>query len=104
MNHKALMRDPISIADVVASRWIAEPLHLLDCCLVTDGGGAVLIVSEERSRDLARPPVWILSPGEAHTQLGLARMPDLPTTPPAITGPPPFAITSAPPAHITVVY
>src|SRR5258708_37732099 len=85
LNPKAFMRDPITIADVLASRWIAEPLHLLDCCLVTDGGGAVGVVSEERARDLARPPVWTLGHAEEHTHLGIARMPDLPPTPAPIT-------------------
>src|SRR5262245_48267245 len=67
LNPKAFMRDPITIEDVLKSRWISEPLHLLDCCLVTDGGGAVVIVSAERARDLPRPPVWLLGHGESHT-------------------------------------
>jgi acetyl-CoA acetyltransferase len=86
LNPKAFMHDPIAVEDVLASRWIAEPLHLLDCCLVTDGGGAVVIVGEERARDLAHPPVWILGHGEAHTHLGIASMPDLTTTPASISG------------------
>ena len=44
---------------------IADPLHLLDCCLITDGAGAVVLVSEELTRDLAKPPVWILGAGES---------------------------------------
>ena len=51
MNEKAMMRDPISIEDVLNSRWVAEPLHLLDCCLVTDGGGAVVVTTAERARN-----------------------------------------------------
>ena len=97
------MRDPITIADVLASRWIAEPLHLLDCCLVTDGGGAVVIVSEERSRDLAGPPVWILGHGEAHTHLGIASMPDLTTTPAAMSGHRAFETAGLRPEEIYVV-
>ena len=60
LNPRAFMRDPITIEDVLASRPIAEPLHLLDCCLVTDGGGAVVVVSAERAADLPRAPVWVL--------------------------------------------
>jgi acetyl-CoA acetyltransferase len=97
------MRDPITIADVLASRWIAEPLHLLDCCLVTDGGGAIVIVSEKRARDLARPPVWILGHGEAHTHLGIASMPDLTTTPAAISGHRAFETAGVRPEEIDVV-
>jgi len=81
LNPKAFMRDPITIQDVLQSRWIAEPLHLLDCCLVTDGGGAVVVVSAERARDLPKPPVWILGHGESHTHFGISSMPDLTVTP-----------------------
>src|SRR5579885_3342421 len=54
LNEKAFMRDPITIEDVLNSRWIAEPLHLLDCCLVTDGGGAVVVASAERARNMRK--------------------------------------------------
>lgn len=103
LNPKAFLRDPITIADVLASRWIAEPLHLMDCCLVTDGGGAVVVVSEERSRDLARPPVWILGHGEAHTHFGIASMPVLTTTPAALSGHRAFEIAGVRPEEIDVV-
>src|SRR5204863_3626727 len=74
-------RGEITVDDVLNSRWIAEPLHLLDCCLVTDGGGAVVVVSAERARDLPKAPVWILGHGESHTHLGISSMPDLTVTP-----------------------
>ncbi|NIJ12901.1 acetyl-CoA acetyltransferase [Saccharomonospora amisosensis] len=50
---------PITLADHQASRWIAEPLHLLDCCQETDGGQAIVVVSAERARDLPQPPAYI---------------------------------------------
>ncbi len=74
------MRTPIEIEDVLNSRWIAEPLHLLDCCLVTDGGGAVVITSARRAADAKKPPVWILGHGETHTHNTIASMPDLTVT------------------------
>ncbi|MGH7911966.1 MAG: thiolase C-terminal domain-containing protein [Candidatus Dormibacteraceae bacterium] len=55
----------ITVEDVVSSRLIADPLHLLDCCLISDGGGAVVIVAAEVARDLRSAPVWILGSGEA---------------------------------------
>ncbi len=81
LNPKAFMREPLTIEDVLGSRWITEPLHLLDCCLVTDGGGAVVVVSADRAKDLPKKPVWVLGHGESHTHSGIASMPDLTVTP-----------------------
>ena len=54
-----------TIDDVVNSRMIADPLHLLECCMISDGGGAVVIASAEVARNCKKPPVWILGSGEA---------------------------------------
>jgi acetyl-CoA acetyltransferase len=72
LNPDAKMRKPISVEDVLESRVISEPLHLLDCCIISDGGGAVVVTSLERARDLARPPVVLLGGGEAvcHQEIG----------------------------------
>jgi acetyl-CoA acetyltransferase len=75
LNPKALLRDPITIADVLASRLIAWPFHLLDCCLVTDAGGAVIVTSAERARDLRKPPVYVLGTGECVTHQMVSQMP-----------------------------
>ncbi|MGB2693725.1 MAG: lipid-transfer protein, partial [Dehalococcoidia bacterium] len=58
-NPRALFREPITVDDVLTSRMIADPLHLLDCCVETDGACAVLITSAERARDLRQPPAYI---------------------------------------------
>jgi acetyl-CoA C-acetyltransferase len=55
----------ITVADVVDSRMIADPLHLLDCCMVSDGGGAVVIASADVARGTKKPPVWLIGSGEA---------------------------------------
>lgn len=55
----------ITIDDVLSSRMIADPLHLLECCIVSDGGGAVVIVSRAVAASLPKPPAWILGTGEA---------------------------------------
>ena len=58
-NPRALFRDPITVEDVLGSRMIADPLHLLDCCLETDGACAAVITNAERARDLKQPPALI---------------------------------------------
>lgn len=75
LNPKAMMRDPISIDDVLNSRMIAWPFHLLDCCLVTDAGGAVIITAAERARDLPKRPVYVLGTGECVTHQMVSQMP-----------------------------
>ena len=75
-NPRAAMRDPMTIADVLASRMIAWPLHLLDCCLVTDAGGALVLTSAERARDLPQKPVYVLGTGECATHVAVSQMPD----------------------------
>lgn len=67
LNPAAEKRDRITVDDVLASRMIADPLHLLDCSLVSDGGSAVVVTSAERARDFAQPPVYLLGAGEGHS-------------------------------------
>jgi acetyl-CoA acetyltransferase len=64
LNPDAVMRTPITLSDHQASRMIAEPFRLLDCCLVTDGGACVIVTTEERSRDLAQPSVLVTGVGQ----------------------------------------
>jgi acetyl-CoA acetyltransferase len=65
-NPEAQMRKPMTLDDYLASRWVAEPLRLFDCCPSTDGGGACIVTSLERARDLAKPPARILGAGQSH--------------------------------------
>ena len=77
MNPKALYRDPLTVDDVLASRWVHYPFHLLDCCLVTDAGGAVVVTSAERARDLPHPVVRVLGVGESMDHGMISQMPSL---------------------------
>jgi len=86
LNPMALMREPITIDDVLSSRWISWPLHLLDCCLVTDAGGAVVVTSAERARNCETKPVRVLGHGEHHTHSMISQMPDLTTGPGVVSG------------------
>jgi acetyl-CoA acetyltransferase len=65
LNPLALNRDLITIEDVLGGRIIADPLHKLDCCVVTDGGGALVVTTEDRAADLSGEPVWVLGHAEA---------------------------------------
>jgi acetyl-CoA acetyltransferase len=66
LNPIAQMRQPITIEDHQKSRWVVEPLRLLDCCLVSDGGRALIVTSAERARQLRRRPVYIMGMGQGH--------------------------------------
>jgi len=77
LNPAATMRDPMSIDDVLKSPMISDPLHLLDACLVTDGGGAVVMTTAEHAKALGRKPVYVRGYGESHTHWTIAAMPDL---------------------------
>ncbi len=65
MSPRASYREPITVDDVLASRMIAYPFHLLECCLVTDGGGALILVSAERAKDFPTKPVYVIGTGES---------------------------------------
>ncbi len=64
-NPRATFKDPITVDDVLNSRMIAYPFRLLQCCLVTDGGGALILTSAERAKDFLTRPVYILGTGES---------------------------------------
>ena len=66
-NSSAQMRDLISVEDVLESRMIADPLHLLDCSLVSDGGAAIVLTSAERAADMKQTPIYLLGAGEGHS-------------------------------------
>ena len=66
-NPAAQMRELITIEDVLESRMIADPLHLLDCSLVSDGGSAIVLTSAERAADMSQTPIYLLGAGEAHS-------------------------------------
>jgi acetyl-CoA acetyltransferase len=79
-NPAAFARDPLTVEDVLSSRMVSSPLTVRDCCLVTDGGGAMIVTSAERAADLGRPPVYLLGYGEAQWHRNITHMPDLTVT------------------------
>lgn len=88
-NPNALLRDVVTVADVIASPLVSDPLHRLDCCVVTDGGGALVVVHPAIARALGRPLVKVLGAGEALKHPGGGRL-DLTRTGACISGPAAF--------------
>ncbi|WP_326822155.1 acetyl-CoA acetyltransferase [Streptosporangium sp. NBC_01756] len=93
---------PLTADDVLNSPMISTPLTAADCCLVTDGGGALLLTSLDRARDLRRKPVTILGYGEATTNHGMAHAPDLLSTGAADSGRRAFAMAGLTPRDVDV--
>jgi acetyl-CoA acetyltransferase len=75
-NPRAMFRDLITVQDVLDSRMVAYPFHLLECCLVTDGGGALVVTSADRAADFPKPPVHVLGTGEASESPMISQMID----------------------------
>jgi len=73
MNPRARFRDLITIEDHQSSRWVVEPLHLLDCCMVSNGGIAVVVTTAERARALAQPPVYVWGAAQTHPGYTMAK-------------------------------
>jgi acetyl-CoA acetyltransferase len=96
-------RDPITIDDVLASPMQVSPLHLLDCCLVTDGAGAFVMTSAERARSLRKPPVFVLGAATCTDHMVIGQMPGLTTTPGAVSGPRAFEMAGLEAADVDVL-
>lgn len=102
LNPAAYRREPLTIDDVLASPLLADPLHVLDVCLLTDGGGAIVLTSAARARHLQRPPVYVLGFGEHQVNFGISQMPDLTETAAVLSGKRAFAMAGMTPADIDV--
>lgn len=103
LNPKAFKRDPLSVEDVLASPLVSSPLHALDCCLVTDGGGALVVTSMERAKDLRKQPVEMLGHAETTTHDAMSQAPDLLRHGSAVTAKRAFAMAGLTPADVDVV-
>ena len=95
-------RGPITVDDVLASPIEASPLHTLDCCLVTDGAGAVVLARADRARDLRKAPVAVLGAGTGHTHAMISAMPDLTRTAGSVSGPQAFGLAGCGPGDVDV--
>ncbi len=100
LNPAAQMRDPITIDDVLSSRLIADPLHLLDCSLVSDGGAAIILTSAEKAKDFQQTPVYLLGAGEGHSHEHISQAKNLTTSAATVSGKQAYEMAGLSPSDI----
>jgi acetyl-CoA acetyltransferase len=103
LNPEAFMRAPLTVADVRAARMVCDPFTVRDCCLVTDGAGALVMVAADRAKSSAQKPVYFLGGGFATTHRQISSMPDLTVTGAAQSGPRAFAMAELTPKDADVL-
>lgn len=103
LNPLAVKREPLTVEDVLNARMISDPLGLLDCCLVSDGGGAVILVRRERANDFPKAPVFVLGCAGATTHRQITCMASLTTTAAVDSGARAFEMAGLRPSDIDVV-
>ena len=96
-------KTPLTVAEVLASRMVSHPLTVRDCCLVTDGGGALVMTSAARARSLRKPPAYVLGVGECISHQAISSMPDLTVTGAARSGALAYAMAGLQARDIDVV-
>jgi len=102
-NPEAFMRDPLTREDVLSSRMVGDPLTKLDCCLVTDGGGAIVLVRTDRAKDFPNAPVYVLGSAAESSHRQISQMKDFTVTAAKGSGKRAFAMAGVTPADIDVV-
>ena len=100
LNPAAFAHGPLSREDVLRARMVSDPLTTLDCCLVTDGGGACVLVRADRARDLPHPPAYLLGAAGAGWHRAIMAMPDLTITAASDSGPRAFAMAGLTPGDV----
>ncbi|BEP39252.1 thiolase (plasmid) [Variovorax sp. V59] len=103
LNPEAFMREPLTRGEVLGARMVSDPLTVRDCCLVTDGAGACVLVSAERARDLPKQPVYVLGNATAVWNRQISSMADLTVTAASQSGREAFAMAGLAPKDMDVV-
>lgn len=103
LNPVAWEKEPLTVEQVLAARMVSHPLTVRDCCLVTDGGGALVMTSAARARTLRKPPAYVLGTGEAISHQNISSMPDLTVTGAVRSGAQAYAMAGLSPQDIDVV-
>jgi len=103
LNPVAWEKKPLTIEGVLSSRMVSWPFTVRDCCLVTDGGGAVVVTSAERARSLRKKPAYVLGCGQSITHASISGMPDLTVTGAQASGKAAYAMARLGPADVDAV-
>ena len=103
LNPAAWEKKPLTLEDVLSSRMVSHPLTVRDCCLVTDGGGAIVVTSVERARSLKKPPAYVLGFGQSVTHGSISSMPDLTVTGALAAGKAAYTMAELAPSDIDAV-
>jgi len=101
-NPLAMYRDPITVDDVLSSKMVASPLHLLDCCVISDGGGALVMTSLDRARDLQKQPAVVLGAASALGSMTVAQSENILDVPTRVSGERAFAQAGLSPSDVDV--
>jgi acetyl-CoA acetyltransferase len=103
MNPKAWEKEPLTIGQVLGSRMVSDPFTVRDCCLVLDGGGAIVLTSAARARSLRKKPIYVLGVGEALSHASISNMPDFTVTAASESGPKAFGMAKLKPSDVNMV-
>jgi acetyl-CoA acetyltransferase len=103
LNPAAWEKKPLTIEGVLSSRMVSYPFTVRDCCLVTDGGGAVVVTSAERARSLKKAPAYVLGFGQSVTHASISNMPDLTVTGALAAGKAAYKMAKLSPADVDAV-
>jgi len=103
LNPKAWEKEPLTIEQVIKARMVSHPFTVRDCCLVLDGGGAMILVSAKRAKTLKKPPVYVLGVGETMSHVSISNMPDLTVSAASESGPKAFRMARLKPADVDML-
>ena len=103
LNPRAWEKDPLTIEGVINARPVSSPFTVRDCCLVNDGGGAIIVTTAERAKSLKKKPAYVLGVGECMSHRNISSMPDFTVTGAAVSGPQAFQMAGLKPADVDVL-
>ncbi len=103
LNPKAWEKEPLTVKEVLDARMVSYPFTVRDCCLVTDGGGAIILTLADRAKTLKKKPVYVLGTGESLSHANISSMKDLTVTAAAVSGPKAFSMAGLKPSDVNML-